>query len=357
MNRLKTPIIGISAGDVNGIGPEVIIKTLADARINEFCIPVVYGSPKIFSFYKKLIGQNEFNLFIAKSIDQINPKRPNVLVCWEEEIEIKPGEDNALGGKYALKSLQLATKDLRDGKIDALVTAPLNKHNMPAEAGKFVGHTEFLATEFSNSEHLMFLLSPELKIGLVTGHVPVKEVAEKLTAEKITGKLKLMKKSLFEDFGINKPRIAVLGLNPHAGDNNLIGTEDKNVIAPAVKAAQDAGIMAYGPYPADGFFGSRQYRQFDAVLAMYHDQGLIPFKYMAFEEGVNFTAGLPAVRTSPDHGTAYSLAGKNQASETSFRNALYAAIEIFRQRKNSEEITSNPLPFTPLRRERFRIDF
>lgn len=357
MNRLKTPIIGISMGDMNGVGPEVIMKTLMDVRITEFCIPVVYGSPKVFSFYKKLLGFNEFNLFIARNLESLNLRKPNIISCWEEEVEVKPGEDNETGGKYALKALQMATRDLRDGKIDALVTAPLNKHNIPAEGGKFIGHTEFLATEFGNSEHLMFLLSPEIKVGLVTGHTPIKEVASKVSGEKILAKLKVIKQSLIKDFGIGKPKIAVLGLNPHAGDNGLIGQEDKDIIAPAVEAAQKDNIIAYGPYAADGFFATRQYRQFDAVLAMYHDQGLIPFKTISFEDGINYTAGLPAVRTSPDHGTAYNIAGKNKADESSFRNALYGAIEIFRMRKNSEEISANPLPFTPLKRERFRIDF
>lgn len=359
MNRSKTPIIGITLGDVNGVGPEVIIKTLMDQRITEFCIPVVYASPKIFSFYKKLLGYNEFNLFIAKGVDQLNAKRPNVLVCWEEEIEIKPGEVTDIAGKYALRSLELATADLKEGKIDGLLTAPLNKHNIPAaQSGeKFIGHTEYLAHALSAPEHLMFLLSSELKMGLATGHLPLKEVAGKLSVEKIVSKLRVMKKSLFSDFGLSKPRIALLGLNPHAGDNGLLGTEDKDIIAKAAEAAQNENIYAFGPYPADGFFGSRQYKSFDAVMAMYHDQGLIPFKHLAFEEGVNYTAGLAAVRTSPDHGTGYNLAGKNQASEISFRNALYAAVDIIRHRHNSDEITANPLPFTPLRRERFRIDF
>lgn len=358
MDRMKTPIIGITLGDFNGVGPEVIIKTLSDQRLNEFCIPVVYASPKIFSFYKKLLGFPEFNLFIAKGVDQLNAKRPNVLVCWEEEVEIKPGEISETAGKYALRSLELATQDLKDGKIDGLLTAPLNKHNIPPVNGqKFIGHTEYLAQALNAPEHLMFLLSDELKMGLATGHVPLKEVSGKLSAEKIVAKLKVMKKSLFQDFGIIKPRIALLGLNPHAGDNGLLGAEDKDIIAKAAEMAQQDNIVAFGPYPADGFFGSRQYKSFDAVLAMYHDQGLIPFKHLAFEEGINYTAGLAAVRTSPDHGTAYALAGKNQASEVSFRNALYAAIDIIRHRQNSDEITANPLPFTPLRRERFRIDF
>jgi 4-hydroxythreonine-4-phosphate dehydrogenase len=238
-----------------------------------------------------------------------------------------------------------------------MLTAPVNKHNIPLEGAVFTGHTEFLANEFGAQEHLMFLLSQDIKVGLVTGHVPVKEVSQKLSVERIVSKLRLMKRSLMEDFGIIKPRIAVLGLNPHAGDNSLIGNEDKEIIAAAIQKAQNESIVAFGPYPADGFFGSRQYRSFDAVLAMYHDQGLIPFKYIAFEDGVNYTAGLPFVRTSPDHGTAYNLSGKNQASETSFRNALYAAVDIFRHRKNTAEIEANPLPFTPLRRDRFRIDF
>lgn len=353
----KLPVIGITIGDVNGISPEVIIKTLSDSRISEYCTPVVYASPKILTYWKKPLGFGELNFHIAKSIDQIHTKKPNVLVCWDDEVEIKPGETTEIAGKYAFKSLELATKDILDGNLHALVTGPLNKHNVNNQLLPFKGHTEYLAQQAKTSDYIMMLVCDDLKIGLVTGHLPVSEVASKINKELIVKKLRIMHSSLQNDFTIPKPKIAVLGLNPHAGDNGLLGKEDKEIIAEASKQAQAEGILTYGPYSADGFFGSRQYQQFDAVLAMYHDQGLIPFKYLAFDDGVNFTAGLPFVRTSPDHGTAYAIAGKNQASETSFRNALYTAIDIVRRRDENFDLKSNRLPFTQHRKERFRIDF
>ncbi len=353
----KLPIIGITIGDVNGISMEVMIKTLLDNRVADYCTPVVYGSPKILSYWKKLMGHPDFNLNIIKNLDQIHPKKSNILVCWDDEVEIKPGEVTEVAGRYAFKSLEMATKDILAGKIHALLTAPLNKHNVNSEKNPFQGHTEYLASQANTNEYIMMLICGDLKVGLVTGHIPIKDVAASITKELILKKLKVMQKSLEQDFGIVKPRIAVLGLNPHAGDNGLLGKEDKEIIAEAVKAAQANGMVTYGPYSADGFFGARQFEKFDAVLAMYHDQGLIPFKYMAFEDGVNFTAGLPFVRTSPDHGTAYDIAGKNKAGEMSFRNALYAAIDIVRQRNETFRLNENPLSFSPLRKERFRIDF
>lgn len=353
----KLPIIGITLGDVNSISVEVIIKTLMDARIADYCTPVVYGSPKVFSYWKKLLGHPDFNLNIIKSLDQVHHKKPNILVCWEDEIEIKPGEVTGTAGDYAFKSLELATKDAIAGHIHAIVTGPLNKHNVNTDQRPFTGHTEYLAQQAGTSDYIMMLVSNDLKVGLVTGHVPLSEVASKITKEAILKKLRIMHKTLQKDFSITKPKIAVLGLNPHAGDNGLLGKEDKEIIAEAVKAAQAEQLIAYGPYSSDGFFGSRQFQKFDAVLAMYHDQGLIPFKYLAFDDGVNFTAGLPFVRTSPDHGTAYAIAGKNQASEVSFRNALYAAIDIVRTRNENFKLSEHPLPFSPFRKERFRIDF
>jgi 4-hydroxythreonine-4-phosphate dehydrogenase len=353
----KLPVIGITLGDVNGISVEVIIKTLLDNRIADYCTPVVYGNPKIVSYWKKLMGHNEYNMHIIKSIDQLHVKKSNILVCWEEEVEIKPGEVTEVAGKYAFKSLEMATKDLNDGKLQAIVTGPLNKHNVNSPSLPFKGHTEYLAQQANTTDYIMMLVSPSLKVGLVTGHLPLKDVAAQITMELILKKLRIMNKSLKDDFTIQKPRIAVLGLNPHAGDNGLLGTEDKDIIIPAVNAAQSEGLLVYGPYPADGFFGSRQYEKFDAVLAMYHDQGLIPFKYLAFEDGVNYTAGLPFVRTSPDHGTAYAIAGKNQANESSFRNALYLAIDIVRKRNENFKLNESPLPFSVSRKERFRIDF
>ncbi|MFA6261556.1 MAG: 4-hydroxythreonine-4-phosphate dehydrogenase PdxA [Bacteroidia bacterium] len=353
----KLPIIGITIGDVNGVSLEVILKTLVDTRVADYCTPVVYGSPKIISFWKKIIGHPEFNLNIIRSLDQVHHKKSNILVCWDDEVEIKPGEVTPTAGKYAFRSLERATKDIQQGLIHALVTAPLNKDNINSDALPFKGHTEYLAQQAGTTDFMMMLISNQVKVGLVTGHVPLKDVASLISVDLILKKLRVMKKSLEKDFNIIKPKMALLGLNPHAGDNGLLGKEDKDIIAVAAKKAQDEGMVVYGPYSADGFFGTRQFEKFDAVLAMYHDQGLIPFKYMAFEDGVNFTAGLPFVRTSPDHGTGYSLAGKNQASEVSFRNALYAAIDILRNRNENFKLDENPLPFSAFRKERFRIDF
>lgn len=353
----KLPIIGITLGDVNGIGPEVVIKTLLDNRISDYCTPVVYGSPKIITYWKKAINQPDFNINIIKSIDQVNHKKANIIVCWEEEVEIKPGEVTEAGGKYAFKSLEAATKDLKAGHIHALVTAPLNKHNVNTDALPFTGHTEYLAQQDQATNYLMMLVCDDLKVGLVTGHVPLKDVASKISVDGILNKLKTMQQSLQKDFSITKPKIAVLGLNPHAGDNGLLGNEDKDIIAVACAKAQEKGLLAYGPYPSDGFFGARQYQKFDAVLAMYHDQGLIPFKFLGFENGVNFTAGLSFIRTSPDHGTAYDIAGKNKADENSFRNAFYTAIDLVRTRNENFKLSEHSLPFSQHRKERFRIDF
>jgi len=354
---MNKPIIGISIGDVNSIAVEVVIKTLSDNRINDFCCPVVYGSPKVLSYWKNVLGAKDFNLNYIKSVDQANSKKSNLVVCWEEEIEIKIGEANQTGGKYAFKSLEMAVKDLKGGKLNALVTAPLNKNMVNNELLPFKGHTEYLAQQANVHDYIMFLVSNDLKVGLVTGHVPLKEVSSKLSKDLVLKKIKLMNDSLKNDFGITKPKIAVLGLNPHAGDAGLLGSEEKDIIEPAVKTAQEEGMIVYGPYPADGFFGSKQFTKFDAVLAMYHDQGLIPFKYIAFEDGVNYTAGLPFIRTSPDHGTAYNIAGKNIADESSMRNALFAAIDLYFTRNNIAEWKENPLPFSNLRKERFRMDF
>jgi len=353
----KLPIIGITMGDMNSIATEVIIKALADSRINEYCVPIVYGSPKVISYWKKVMGMPDFQLNIIKSLDQINHKRSNILVCWEEDVEIKPGEATELAGKYALKSLEAATKDAVAGKIDAIVTAPLNKNTVNTATLPFVGHTEYLAQQ-AGASHLMILSSDDLKVALVTGHIPVKDVAAALTIGGIQKKIKLLNESLKKDFGIVKPRVAVLSLNPHAGDNGLLGSEEKDIVIPAIeKAKNESQILAFGPYPADGFFGSDQYKKFDGILAMYHDQGLVPFKYSSFDSGVNFTAGLPFVRTSPDHGTAYAIVGKNVASEQSMRNAIFLAIDIWEQRNHFAEMTQNPLPMNMGKRERFRIDF
>jgi 4-hydroxythreonine-4-phosphate dehydrogenase len=344
--------VGISIGDVNGIGLEVIIKTLADARVFDYCTPIVYGHTKVASFHRRLSNVHDLNFNVISHASQAIHKKANMINCWEEDVKIEVGVNNEIGGKYAFLSLQKATDDLVNGDIDALVTAPINKENIQNDDFKFPGHTEYLQERDNAAESLMFLVSDTLRVGVVTGHIPVTKIAESITVEKILGKLKLMNASLQTDFWIRKPRIAVLGLNPHAGDNGLIGTEEQTTIIPAIEEARANDILAFGPYPADGFFANGTYMQFDAVLAMYHDQGLIPFKTIAFESGVNYTAGLKFVRTSPDHGTAYDIAGKNLASEISFREALFTAIHIVKHRRETAELNENPLKFTKLSRDR-----
>lgn len=344
--------VGISIGDVNGIGLEVIIKSLMNSRILEYFTPIVYGQAKIASFHRKALGINDFSFNIINHAGQANPKRPNLINCWQEDVQIKLGEQNETGGKYAFLSLEKATQDLVDGHIDALVTAPINKSNIQQEGFDFPGHTEYLQNRTSTEDVLMFMLCEDLRIGIVTGHVPVKKIAENITSEKILSKLRLMHQSLKQDFWIQKPKIAVLGLNPHAGDNGLIGTEDEEVIKPAIEKAVEEGILCFGPYPADGFFAGDTYTKFDGVLAMYHDQGLIPFKHLAMRQGVNFTAGLPVVRTSPDHGTGYDIAGKGLASESSFIEALFAAVHIINKRREQEKLLENPLAIRRLARDR-----
>jgi 4-hydroxythreonine-4-phosphate dehydrogenase len=337
------PKIGITIGDTNGIGAEVIIKTFLDNRMLQICTPVIYASSKTISHHRKALNIPEFNYNPIKNVEALLAKKINVVNCWEEEIKIELGVATAESGKYALKSLELATADLAADKIDALVTAPINKHNIQSDSFSFPGHTEYLAEKFKAKEYLMFMIAEGLRVALVSGHVPLKDVSANLSVDKIVSKLQTMNQSLKADFGIRKPKIAVLGLNPHAGDNGLLGAEEKNIIIPAVKKAFDEGILVYGPYAADGFFGSEVLKQFDAVLAMYHDQGLVPFKALAFDTGINYTAGLSIVRTSPDHGTAYDIAGKNIASESSFRSAIYAACDIIEKRIEYAEITTNPL--------------
>ncbi|WP_462268184.1 4-hydroxythreonine-4-phosphate dehydrogenase PdxA [Mucilaginibacter sp.] len=344
--------IGISIGDVNGIGLEVIIKTLADSRIFDYCTPIVYGHTKVASFYRRTCNIHDLNFNIITHPSEASPKKANIIHCWEEDVRIEPGIANETGGKYAFLSLEHATNDLVAGEIDALVTAPINKDNIQNENFSFPGHTEYLQQRNGAPEVLMFLVSDTLRVGVVTGHIPVAQVAESISPDKILAKLKLMDASLKQDFWIRKPKIAVLGLNPHAGDNGLIGNEEKDIIIPAIEEARANDLLAFGPYPADGFFANGAYMKFDAVLAMYHDQGLIPFKQISFESGVNFTAGLSFVRTSPDHGTAYDIAGKNKASEVSFREALFSAIHIVKNRRESISLAENTLPFSKFSRDR-----
>jgi 4-hydroxythreonine-4-phosphate dehydrogenase len=349
--------VGISVGDINGIGLEIIIKTLADNRIYDYCTPIVYGHTKVASFYRRTTHIEDLSFTVinhpSEALGKKDHKRPNMINCWDEDIKIEPGVVNAEIGKFAFLSLDKATADLVNGDIDALVTAPINKDTIQGEQFNFPGHTEYLQDKGGSAESLMFLVSDTLKVGVVTGHIPVAKVPESITADKILAKLKLMDQSLRNDFWVRKPKIAVLGLNPHAGDNGLIGNEEQNTILPAIEDARNNhNILAFGPYSADGFFASGNYLNFDAVLAMYHDQGLIPFKQIAFESGVNFTAGLNFVRTSPDHGTAYDIAGKNKASEVSFREALFTALHIVKHRRETLELNENPLLFTKLSRDR-----
>lgn len=323
-------------GDLNGVGPELIVRILSDSRINDQFIPVIFGSTRVLSFYKKLLNNTDFNYTQVKSRGQYDAAGNNVVNCWEDQLEITPGQPAVAAGKAAVDALKEAVQYLKEDLIDALVTAPIDKHSIQSNEFTFKGHTDFLASSFQVQEPLMFLVSNLLRVALVTEHLPLREAASALTKDKLGKKIQLLEQSLRQDFGISKPRIAVLGLNPHAGDGGVIGVEDKNIIAPVVEEFRNKGKLVYGPFPADGFFGAGAYARFDAVLAMYHDQGLIPFKTLAFSEGVNFTAGLPVVRTSPDHGTAYDLAGKGKAGEESFRQALFTAVDIVRHRRKQK---------------------
>lgn len=340
--------IGITHGDVNGIGYEVILKTLEDQRICELFTPVVYGSSKVASYHKKAIDAGDIHFQLIRSAEQAVPGKPNLINITSNEIKIDLGESTETAGEVAFLALEMATEELKKGSIDALVTAPINKQNIQGDRFHFPGHTEYLASKFGVENHLMLMISNTLRIGVATGHIPLKKISGSITIESIYSKLKVMHHSLRVDFGIPKPKIAVLGLNPHAGDMGVIGEEEQAVIIPAIQKAFDEGILAFGPYPADGFFGSSAFSKFDAILAMYHDQGLIPFKNMSFNNGVNYTAGLPVIRTSPAHGTAYDIAGKNEASPDMFREAIYLAIDIVKNRRNFEEISADPLKFSVL---------
>ena len=335
--------MGISHGDVNGISYEVILKTLLDNRIYEVCTPILYGSAKVAAYHRKALNLPAQNLNLIKSADEATHRKAYLINCINDEIRVELGKSTPMAGESSSAALQKAVADLKEGKLDALVTGPIDKHNIQSETFKFPGHTEYLASQFPGTEPLMLMVNEVMKIGVVTGHIPLKEVPGKLSQELILQKLRIMNKSFAEDFNIRKPRIAVFSLNPHAGDSGLLGDEEEKIISPAIKAARELDILAFGPFPADGFFGAGTYAKFDGILAMYHDQGLIPFKALSYEGGVNFTAGLPIVRTSPAHGTAYEIAGKNEASENSFRHALYMACDIFKCREEYKELTANPL--------------
>ena len=333
---MDKPKIGITIGDINGIGPEVIIKALNDNRILNYMTPVIYGSTKAISYYRKAFDLNDFNYTHFRD-NKFTYSKINIVNCWDEMIEINAGSVTPEVGAASFKAPQKAVEHLEDGLIDAVVTAPINKNNIQSDDFKFAGHTEYFTESFDSKDSLMFLTSEDLKVGVVTGHIPLKDVSKNVTKELIIKKLKIMEESLRIDFGISKPRIAVLGLNPHAGEEGLLGSEDGEVIKPAIDEIKNKGKLVFGPFPADGFFGKGEYKKFDAVLAMYHDQGLIPFKTLAFNNGVNFTAGLPIIRTSPDHGTAYDIAGKNLANESSMREAIFMAYDIFKNRSEQKK--------------------
>ncbi|MFN0033317.1 MAG: 4-hydroxythreonine-4-phosphate dehydrogenase PdxA [Flavobacteriales bacterium] len=336
--------VAITSGDINGVGLETVIKVLADARVAEMCTPIIYAHPEVMKAHKKASGVEEFQYNSVNSAADAIPKKVNLVNAWRDyKGTVQFGKAEKEAGTFAYKSLEAAVNDLASNKVDVLVTSPINKDTIQSAEFNFPGHTEYLAKFANTDKVLMFLVSDVLKVGIVTGHLPLKDVASHITKDRILEKLRMMQESLLKDFGINKPHIAVLGLNPHAGDNGLLGTEEKDIILPAVREATDKGMYVFGPYGADGFFGSGGYKKFDAVLAMYHDQGLAPFKALAFDQGVNFTAGLPIVRTSPDHGTSYDIAGTGKADEASMRAAIFTACDIYNQRKAYREYASNPL--------------
>lgn len=347
MSSKRTIRVGISIGDINGIGPEVVMKALDDQRILQDCTPVIYASSKVLSSHKKNLSLEEFNYQSVRSADEVKGSKIYVVNLWKDEPEISLGEVSQVGGKCAFESLEAATQDLASGKIDVLVTAPISKEAMAKADFKFPGHTEYLADLSGQKDALMLMVSGDLRVGLVTTHIPLSEVSRAVTTDGVYNKLKEFESSLKKDFGIRRPKIAVLGLNPHAGENGKMGDEEQTVIIPAINRAKNENVMCFGPYPADGFFGSSAIKDFDGVLAMYHDQGLTGFKALAFDQGVNFTAGLPVVRTSPDHGTAFDIVGKDVASPNSMRSAIFLAIDVYRTRMFEKEITADVLEITP----------
>ncbi len=334
--------IGITQGDVNGIGYEVIMKALQDMDVIEDLTPIIYGSPKAAAYHRKALNVAGFSLNNINDAEEAHPKRINIVTCGDDNIKVELGKSSEAAGQAAFAALEAAVRDLSDGKIDAVVTAPINKKNIQSESFHFPGHTEYLE-QAAQAPALMLLVAGRLRVGVVAGHVPICKVAQFITQDKILSKLRILNKSLKQDFNIDGPRIAVLGLNPHSGDHGLLGEEEETVISPAIAKAQEEGICAMGPYPADGLFGSDSLGKFDAILAMYHDQGLAPFKALAFTSGVNYTAGLPIIRTSPDHGTAYDIAGQDKADPTSMREAIYLAMDIVRNRKVNIELEANRL--------------
>ena len=335
--------VGITQGDINGIGYEIILKSLADPRIIEICTPVIYGSSKIAAYHRKALNLESVSMNNIRSGDEAHPKRINMVNCLDDNIRVELGKATEMSGEAAFLALEKAVSDLKKGAINVLVTAPINKKEIQSEKFDFPGHTEYIASHF-NEEPLMLLVSENLRVGIVTGHIPLKYVAGAITKERILEKVKILNDALKIDFNIRKPRIAVFGLNPHASDEGLFGVEERDIIIPALEEAREKNnIMVFGPYAADGLFGADQIKNFDAVLAMYHDQGLAPFKALAFNTGVNYTAGLPVIRTSPDHGTAFEIAGQNIANHESFLSAMYLAIDIYKNRVQYQELIKNPL--------------
>ena len=339
MSEPIRPVIGISLGDFNGIGPEVNLKSLQGNQLCRFLTPVIYGSQRVLNRYRQLLDMKDWQLHPTPDATELNTKLTNVITCFDDsQTAIEPGRVTGQAGQAAFACLQRAVDDLKAGHLNALVTAPINKHNIQSEAFAFPGHTEYLASQFQAREVLMLMVAEGLRVGVVTGHVPLGEVQQRITTEAVSRKLTALLHSLQYDFGISRPRVALLGLNPHAGENGLLGSEENNVLIPVIEQFTKKGELVFGPYPADGFFGMQHWQKFDAVLAMYHDQGLMPFKMLAFDDGVNFTAGLPVVRTSPDHGTAYDIAGKNLADAGSMLQALYTAADIYRNRSETAEM-------------------
>ena len=341
IKKAENIIVGISIGDLNGIGSEVVLKTFEDSRMLEFCTPVIFANVKIISAIKKTF-ESTAAIHGIDTLEQIVIGKINVLNVWREHLELNYGTNDEALGEYAIKSFVAATKALKEGKVDVLVTAPINKYNIQSDDFKFPGHTDYLNQELAG-DALMFMVQDNLRVGLLTDHIPVNDVASHLTEQLITKKIETINQSLTQDFSINKPKIAVLGLNPHAGDGGVIGKEDDTLLKPVIKKLFEKGTLVFGPYPADGFFGNSQYEKFDAVIAAYHDQGLIPFKTLSFGNGVNYTAGLDKIRTSPDHGTAYDIAGKGIANHNSFKEAVFLAIDIYNSRNEYGEISNNPL--------------
>ncbi len=344
--------IGISIGDINGIGLEVILKTLSDTRVIDLLTPVIYGSSKVVSYHKNIVEPDNFVYQNQRSAHRLANDKVNIINCWNENVNITLGKTAEEGGKYAMLSLDAAVNDLKEGLIDALVTAPIHKKAMQMAGFGHIGHTQYLSHRFDDASYLMLMVGDSMKVGLVTEHVPISDVSTLITKERIIEKIKILNETLIMDFAIERPTIAVLGLNPHAGDDGLIGQEDDNIIRPAIVELKKSGMLVMGPYASDGFFGSGKHNSFDAILAMYHDQGLAPFKALTFSSGVNYSAGLPIIRTSPDHGTAYDIAGQNSADPESFRRALFLALDIARNRKEHLHLKSTAVEKVKLESER-----